>query len=104
MAIKKSSNNPGLAEQLDLQQERLINDTRPDIELFCIPNFSTIRALAPPRWQSMFYSVIMHHLLFKIPVMPDPAKKYITMAFVLNHPLSRGTIVSCILVCLLGKF
>jgi hypothetical protein len=60
MAIKKSSNNPGLAEQLDLQQERLINDARPDIELFYIPNFPAIRALVPPRWQSMFYSAIMH--------------------------------------------
>ncbi|KIM89885.1 GMC oxidoreductase [Piloderma croceum F 1598] len=76
MAIKKCSNNPGLAEQLDLQQERLINDTRPDIELLCIPNFPTIRALVPPQWQ----------------MMPDPEKKYITMAFVLNHPLSRGTV------------
>jgi len=37
-------------------------------------------------------------------VVPDPEKKYISIAFVLNHPLSRGTIVSYIVYNLVKFF
>jgi hypothetical protein len=51
-AIKESTANPGLAEQLDLQLERLINNALPDLEFILMPNFSAFSPSHLPRWHS----------------------------------------------------
>ena len=51
-AIKKSNNDPGLAEQLDLQLEWLSNESLPDIELIAAYQFPMISPLVPPHWRS----------------------------------------------------
>jgi hypothetical protein len=94
-AIKKSCTNPGLAEQLNLQLERLSNKELPDLELIGMFNFPAMSAKAHSRWQGKHISVMMRKLSPKVPVTPDPEKKYLAVSFTLNHPLSRGTIVSC---------
>jgi len=49
---------------------------RPDLEFICTYSFPVIFPPCPQRWQ----------------LTPEPEKKYISISFCLNHPLSRGTI------------
>ena len=97
-AIKKHTSNPGLAAQLNLQLERLRNEALPDLQLICSYAFQNLSHFVPSRWQSRHISTIMYGLLLIFPVTPDPKRKYISVTFALNHPLSRGTIVNFIFI------
>jgi hypothetical protein len=49
--------NPGLAEQLNLQLERLSDESLPDLEMICTYQFPMMGPLVPPRWQCKYNSI-----------------------------------------------
>ena len=97
-AIKKHTSNPGLAAQLNLQLERLRNEALPDLQLICSYAFPTLSRFVPSRWRSRHISTIIYGFLLIFPVTPDPERKYLSVTFILNHPLSRGTIVNFVFI------
>ena len=84
----------GLAVQYDRQLATLKDDTVPDIELVGFPGlFTTTCMLSVSR-------VTCIQLRGKqTTATPQPGTKYTTMLMMLNHPFSRGSIVSYKFAC-----
>lgn len=81
-----SSLKPGLAEQLEIQLEILKDDTLPDIEIVAFPGLFT--GISSSSFTTLFF-----RLFILLLAAPEPGRSYVTMLCVLNHPISRGTIV-----------
>ena len=83
----------GLKEQWMLQLEALKRDDLPDCEFISALGYAPCRREFPVRPRVL----ARLPLISPIGYMSDPrepGKKYITIYGVLNHPISRGTIVS----------
>ena len=80
---------PGLAEQLDVQLENLRNDTLPDVEIVAVP----CHLVAP----SECHDRTIKNISDMCQGPPEPGKSYMTLFCILQHPFSRGYIVSCFL-------
>jgi hypothetical protein len=87
--LKKSGKlPPGLAEQYDIQLAILRDPNVPDIEILPTTGLvfgTSVTSIAP------FSSSAPHDTPQTGDY--DPGKNYTSMAFVLNHPFSRGSIV-----------
>ncbi|TEB12679.1 alcohol oxidase [Coprinellus micaceus] len=69
--IAKGEIPPALAKQYDIQLETLKDKGLPDMELIAFPGFFGAREI------------------------PAPGKRFLSILVMLNHPISRGSIVSC---------
>jgi hypothetical protein len=77
---------PGLAEQLDVQLEILRNDTLPDVEIVAVPCHMVAPSECHKRTVKNTSDVCQGP--------PEPGKSYVTLFCIIQHPFSRGYIVS----------
>ena len=82
---------PGLKEQYDLQLEELEMRGYGDCEIIHFPSFF---GSVGGKSKRTFFSGSVHEMKFRSA--PEDGKAYISAAALLNHPFSRGTIVSLI--------
>lgn len=77
---------PGQIEQLRIQIAALRDETIPDCELILWPGST------PGGRFACVFRIAIHTNLFAAPT--TPGKRYISLGSYLNHPISRGSIVS----------
>lgn len=82
---------PGLKEQYDLQLEELETRGYGDCEILFYPRYFGIGGMLSAHPFRINLNGISHVFSF---VVPEAGKLYLSAGTLLNHPFSRGTIVS----------
>lgn len=84
---------PGLKEQYDHQLEELETRGYGDCEILFYPRYFGIGGTLAANTLRINVKSISH-IFFLSLVVPEPGKFYLSTGTLLNHPFSRGTIVS----------